>query len=280
MPRRLIPYLSNWRKDPRILVRLGLGVLLLANLVAAAVVFKPWASSVEDLERQAAALRQQVHQQQSTLERMRGVADKVERARVDGDRFMEKYLLGKRSMASTLTQELERMARKAGIRQKDTTFSFEPVEGSDTLTKVAITAVYEGSYADLMQFLNLLDRSERFLIVESLGAAPQQGGILLGVTMELSALIQEGGEPPAEFAARQETPASPPPVALRSPVPAPKPVVAPPPLAAAPLMRPRPPMVFTPAPPAPGPAFEPPAPAITSPTSPVPFDPRRNKGLR
>lgn len=259
MPRRLNLDLSNWRKDPRILVRLGLAVLLAANLVAAAVVFKPWASSVEDLERQAAALRQQVRQKQGALERTRVVVSKVETARADGDRFMDQYLLGKRSMASTLVQELERMARKAGIRQKDTTFSFEPVEGSDTLTKVAITAVYEGSYADLMQFLNLLDRSERFLILESLGAAPQQGGMLLGVTMKLSALIQEGGEPPAEFAARQETPVSP------------SPVVAPPPL------KPRATVVSGPPPPPPGPVFAPPAPARASP---IPLELRRNRATR
>lgn len=259
MPRRLNLDLSNWRKDPRILVRLGLAVLLVANLVAAAVVFKPWASSVEDLERQAAALRQQVRQKQSALDRTRVVVSKVESARTDGDRFMDKYLLGTRSMASTLVQELERMARKAGIRQKDTTFSFEPVEGSDTLTKVAITAVYEGSYADLMQFLNLLDRSERFLIVESLGAAPQQGGMLLGVTMKLSALIQEGGELPAEFAARQETPLSPSPVAAPPP---PKPGAT---------------VVSTPLPPPSGPAFAPPAPARTAPT---PLDMRRNRSTR
>jgi Tfp pilus assembly protein PilO len=248
--------LSNWRKDPRILVRLGLAVLLVANLVAAAVVFKPWASSVEDLERQAAALRQQVRQKQSALERTQVVVSKVQSARTDGDRFMDKYLLGARSMASTLVQELERMARKAGIRQKDTTFSFEPVEGSDTLTKVAITAVYEGSYADLMHFLNLLDRSERFLILESLGAAPQQGGLLLGVTMKLSALIQEGGELPAEFAARPEAPAPP---------------------AAPPPPKPRATVVSTPPPSPPGSVFAPPAPARTSPT---PLDLRRGRATR
>lgn len=197
MPKRIIAGLARWRKDPRVLVRLVLAVLLLANLVAAAVAFKPWASSVEDLERQAATLRQQVRQREAALDKMRAIVNKVEAARTAGDHFMEKYLLATRSVASTLPQDLEQMARKAGIRQKDTTFSYEPVEGSDSLSKVTITAIYEGTYADLMRFLNLLDRSDRFLIVESLGAAPQQSGLLLGITMKLSAYIREGGEPPA-----------------------------------------------------------------------------------
>jgi type IV pilus assembly protein PilO len=228
--------------------------LLAADLVAAAVVFKPWASSVEDLERQAAALRHELRQQQTTLDRLRVVVGKVESARTDGDRFMRKYLLGKRSMASTLLGDLEQMARRAGIHQKDTTFSFEPVEGSDTLTKVVITAVYEGTYADLIQFLNRLDRSDRFLIVESLGAAPQQGGMVLGVTMKLSAFVQEGGAPPAEIAETEPENPAPVFVAPRQPSPRPGAVSLPP--------APQPAAVSAP-PPAPGP--EGPAPASIPP---------------
>ena len=249
MPPRLKLDLKRWKKDPRVVTRLVLGVLLLANLVAAAVAFKPWASSVEDLERQAASLRQQIRQKQGSLDHLRAVVDKVQSARTDGDRFMGKYLLGTRSMSSTLALELEQMARKSGIRQKDTTFSFEPVEGSDTLTKVVITAVYEGTYADLMHFLNLLDRSERFLIVESLGAAPQQAGLMLGVTMKFSAFVQEGGELPAEMLAVTNSPSNPAPLPPRRQLPAP--VVS--------IQRPS----------APAPAFATPPPASDAPQLPL-----------
>jgi type IV pilus assembly protein PilO len=247
MRRALHLDLANWKKDPRVLVRLVLAVLLAADLVAAAVVFKPWASSLEDLQRQAAALRQQLREKQATLDRLRVVVGKVESARSDGDRFMQKYLLGTRSMASTLLGDLEKMAGRAGIHQKDTTFSFEPVEGSETLTKVVITAVYEGTYADLIHFLNLLDRSDRFLIVESLGAAPEQGGMVLGVTVKISAFVQEGGAPPEEIAETPAQPENPAPVFVtpRQPPPRPGAVFMPP--------APQPSAVSAP-PPAPGPA--------------------------
>lgn len=190
------------------MARLGLGALLAANLVAAVIVLKPWASSVEELEQQASSLRQQVHQREMALERLRAIVNKVEAARSDGDRFEQTYLLSKRSMASALAQELVRTAQKAGMRQKDTAFAFEPVEGSDSLTKATITGIYEGTYADLMHFLNLLDRSERFLIIESLGAAPQQSGLTLGVTIKLSGFVREGGEPPAEAPEDEPEPAA------------------------------------------------------------------------
>jgi hypothetical protein len=54
-----------------------------------------------------------------------------------------------------------------------------------------ITANYQGSYADLVQFVNRLDRSRKFLIVESLTASPQQGSGVLNVSMKLNAFVQE-----------------------------------------------------------------------------------------
>ena len=52
----------------------------------------------------------------------------------------------------------------------------EPVEGSDTLDMLQISANFEGTYPDLVHFMNLLDKSDRLLIIESLNATPQQSG--------------------------------------------------------------------------------------------------------
>lgn len=168
--------------------------------------------STEDLEKQAASLRQQVSQKQLALARLRAIVSKVETARTDGDHFMDTYLTSKRTVSSTLLAELEDMAHRASIKQREISFSFEPVEGTDTVTKAVITATYEGAYADLTHFINQLDHSPRLLIIESLGAAPQQGAQGLGITMRLSAFVREGGAAPAvnEKAAGEEVAAVPP----------------------------------------------------------------------
>lgn len=186
----------DWR-SPKVLSRLILGTLLAANLVVAAIVFKPWAGSLSDLERQAESLRSQVQQQQANLERLRGLVKKVETARADGDRFMDDYLLSLRTVSSTLLSELEQTARKAGVKPKESTTSYEPLEGTETLSKAIITANYEGTYADLMQFLNLLDHSPRLLIIESLSAAPAQAGLTLNVQVKLNAFVRDAGAVPA-----------------------------------------------------------------------------------
>ena len=57
-------------RDPRVFVRVILGLLLAANLVAAVMVFRPWGGSAEDLDRQLASTRAQLAQRQAGLERL------------------------------------------------------------------------------------------------------------------------------------------------------------------------------------------------------------------
>jgi type IV pilus assembly protein PilO len=161
------------------------------------VVLKPWEGSAGSLVDRVASLRQELKQKQAVVERLRGIVSKVQTARGDGDTFMSSYLLDRRTVSSSLLDELDQMARKAGVKQKEVTFAFEPVEGSDALTRAEITANYEGQYKDLTQFLNLLDHSPRLLIIDSLGATPQPTGGILEVTIKLNAFVREAVVPAA-----------------------------------------------------------------------------------
>lgn len=189
--------LAGWSRSPRMAARAVLAVLVAVDLIAAVIVLKPWAGSVESLEQQAASLRQELKQKQVAVNGLSEIVSKVRTARGDGDSFMSTYLLDRRTLSSALLNELDQMARKAGVKQKEVAFAFDPVEGSEELTRAEITANYEGSYADLTRFLNLLDRSPRLLIVDSLAATPQPVGQLLEVTIKLNAFVREAASPAA-----------------------------------------------------------------------------------
>ncbi|HTQ54421.1 MAG TPA: hypothetical protein VMI94_08175 [Bryobacteraceae bacterium] len=185
-------------KDPRMLVRIGLGILVVANLVAAAMVFKPWGGSAEDLARERASLERQLGGMRARLAQTKALAVKAERARQEGDGFLAEYTTDRRSTFSTIFTELDRIAKESGVQQGPMSNNLEPVEGSDTLSQMTITAAYQGSYASLTKFVNLLDRSPRFLIIESLMAAPQQtnAGDLLSVSVKLDTFTRdEPGSP-------------------------------------------------------------------------------------
>ena len=180
-------------KDPRLLVRAALGVLVLANIVAALMAFKPWGGSAEDLAREQVNLQQQLASMQARLEKTKALVAKAERARKEGDGFLAEYTTQRRTIFSTIFAELERVAREAGIQPRPSSYELDPVEGSDKLYQMNISAAYEGSYANLTKFVNLLDKSPRFLIIESLMAAPQQSnaGDLLSVVIKLDTFVRE-----------------------------------------------------------------------------------------
>ena len=205
--------LSSLRwKDPRVAVRAVLGVLLLANLVAAAVAFKPFGGGADDLRRDRNVLQQQLAQLQKQVSRNKKMVEKVETARREGDQFLSRYFTERRDMTSTIQGEIEQIAKATGIVYQPTTFTLEPIEGSDTLAMMTINAGCQGTYAALSKFVNLVDKSPRFLIIESMVAAPQQTGQILNVTVKVDTFVKEqgpGASPEPDVAA-PDAPAAPP----------------------------------------------------------------------
>jgi Tfp pilus assembly protein PilO len=190
MPRSFNLPVVKWN-DPRVAVRAVLGVLLAANLAAAVIAFKPFGGGADDLRRDRQQLQQQLAQLQAQVKQGRNLAAKVQVARTEGDKFLDAYVTDRRVVTSTLDSELFRMAKEAGVGMLPTTLNMEPIEGSDTLSMVTINTNCTGTYANLVKFVNQVDKSNRFLIIESMTAVQQQGGGNLSVTLKIHTFIKE-----------------------------------------------------------------------------------------
>jgi|SRR5579864_4213641 len=177
-------------KDRRVRVRAALGVLLAANLVAAVFAFHPFGGSPEDLARELRDKQRDLAQQLQRLERTRSLVAKVEQAKVEGDKFLDEYTMKRRTAFSTLIGEIDKMAVDSGMKPKESSWVLDPVPGSETFGQLTISSNYEGSYASLTKFVNMLDRSPRFLIIESMQATPQPSGVL-GVNVKLDTFVRE-----------------------------------------------------------------------------------------
>lgn len=234
MPRSFKFDLKAHTRNPRHLVRTVLGILLAANLVAAWFVFQTPGGTLEQLEADLIAKRKQLIGRQQSLERLKRLAAKATVARDAGDSFLGTYFLPRRNAYSMLEVDLALAAHSAGIRAKERSYNYEPIEGSDTLGMLSINASFEGTYADLIELVNAIDRSKRLLIIEQLQAQPQQGTNTLGVTVKLNAFFRMDGPEASEEelkTAVDSTPAPPPPAPQVKPVtqPAVRQVAPPPP---------------------------------------------------
>ena len=173
--------------------RVALGVLLLATLGAAWIVMYPPGGSADDLQRQLAALESQTATRRALLASTREHVAAVEQGRTEGDKFLNEYFLARRTAYSTLLSELIDAADRAKIKPKEHAYATEPIEGSDSLSMMSISANYEGTYANLMRFVHELDRSPRLLIIEALNAAPEQTGGTLNISMKIDTFVREDG---------------------------------------------------------------------------------------
>lgn len=191
----------DWRRvarDPKAAVRAVLGVLLLANLAAAWFVFQTPGGSLVELESSVLSAQKTLTARQAALEKTERAVELAGRASASGGEFLETYFLARQSAYSTLLLELEDAASKAGIRARDRSYNYEPVEGSEDLGMLTINANYEGTYADLIQFVNAVDRSKRLLIIDQLAAQPQPQAGALVVNLRMNAFFreEEGEESP------------------------------------------------------------------------------------
>jgi type IV pilus assembly protein PilO len=157
--------------------------------------------SPQELEQESGRLRAHLRDRNAEIERLRTVVEKVERARQEGDAFMQQYFLDRRNEASTILTELRDAAEAASLKQGIHNFQSEAVEGSENLSMLTISGDYEGSYANLLRFLNLLDRSPRFLILDTLAAAPQRTAGTLNVNLTIHVFVLDSpGRPPGPAA--------------------------------------------------------------------------------
>ena len=183
----------NITKDPRVIARFVLGLLLLANLLAAFAIFRPLGGSAEQLDQDLADMQKQLQREQAQVQRMRLLETKIQHARTSGDSFLATYFMDRRTASSSIVAELNRAAKDSGMTPKEQSFSFDALEGSDTLSMMTVVCNYEGTYGDLLQLVNRLDKSNRFLIIDTMSATPLLGSGKLAINIKLNTFVREDG---------------------------------------------------------------------------------------
>ncbi len=188
----IVPPSLDSLKEPAILARAVLGVLLLANLIVAMFAFHVFGTSLAELDQSLLAARSRLMATQNNLNRSRVLTGNVDTGRSQSETFLATYASDRRHTYSTIISEINTASKQAGMTMKEETLApLDPIEGSDDLDIMTISINFEGNYGQLVHLINLLDRSPRFLIIESMQAAPQTKGDTLTVNIKLNALVRE-----------------------------------------------------------------------------------------
>jgi len=136
-------------------------------------------------------LSEQVKANTLVVDRLREAAGRVEQAREQGGDLLEGLTFSRQNTFSRLLSEMAEAAEAAGVEIRETNFNSDEIEGAENFGMVSITANLRGAYENLVRFLNLLDRSDQFLIIERLGATPRQDTGGLQVSIRIDAFVRE-----------------------------------------------------------------------------------------
>ena len=161
------------RKVSHTHVFVALGLLAAFVLIFYLAAVYPLEARAQEQQAVVAALQQQIAAKTSELKKLRIITEKVEKARTEGDSLLADITLDHNTRYSRLLGELVSAAADSKIEARETNFSQEPIEGATQYGAITITANFRGEYDNLVRFLNRLDKSDHFLIIESLAATPR-----------------------------------------------------------------------------------------------------------
>ena len=177
--------------NAQVYLRMLAGFLAFFNIMALFFYLVPPGGSREELAEQTIQLRRQIVATRGQSTRIRTTALKVETGGGQASDFEAKYFLPKRLAYVTVVGEIQRLAKASGLQERDGVNTEEPIEGTADLSLLTASANFEGSYANLMRFLNETDHSPMLLMLDALTAVPQSKSGEINATMRFQAIVRE-----------------------------------------------------------------------------------------
>jgi Tfp pilus assembly protein PilO len=158
------------------LVRWGLGVVLLLDLLLAGVNWRIEQSphiSVGELKR-LDLLEKSYRADNTRLNRFRSELPADEK---QWDDFFTTHFRPAGAGYSAISADLDEISRSAGLRADKVTFTQHNADARG-LMQVDISTAVEGDYESLINFLNRLGHSDNFYVLDSMELASSSGGKL------------------------------------------------------------------------------------------------------
>jgi type IV pilus assembly protein PilO len=169
-------------KPTQTLIRWLLGLVLVADLALVAVNWK-MAAAPGDPNVELNVLRQQralLAADVARAKKIRGELDDVEQ---DSEVFFQKQIMPAQSGYSALIGNFGDLARAAGVRTSNITYRTGDPDKRGVI-EVEIGASVSGDYANIVRFINGLEHSDTFYVLDSLTlGAGSSGG--LGLNLHL-----------------------------------------------------------------------------------------------
>ena len=168
------------RKSTQILIRWLLAAVLAADLALGAVNWK-MAAAPGDSEDELRSLRQQRALLAADIARAKKIRADLPDIQRSSAAFFQQAIVPAQSGYSALSQDFGALARGAGVRTGNITYR-EGMPDKRGVIEVEIGATVSGDYPSIVHFINALEHSDTFYVLDSLNlGAATTGGLALNL---------------------------------------------------------------------------------------------------
>lgn len=167
-------------RDTRRKLKITIGALAGVSAVSAGLLVSPLIGSAAARQQELNQLRAQLTTKNREVEPLRGLDKKIPLATQQIDQFYKDRFA---SHDSDVAEALGNLAKETGVKIQSAKYKWgdpEPVG----LRSVEIETSIQGDYQPLAKFLNGLERSKVFFIINSIALAQQNGPIQLQMKLE------------------------------------------------------------------------------------------------
>ena len=167
-------------REKRKKLKIALGVMVGVSVASVGVLVSPLVGSTESRQQELNQLRAQLTTKNRQVEPLRGLDTKIPQAKQQIDDFYKNRFS---AHDSAVAESLGNLSKETGVKIESAKYKANDPEPVG-LRRVEIEASIKGDYQPLMKFLNGLERSKVFFIVNSIGLATQNGPIQLDIKLE------------------------------------------------------------------------------------------------
>ena len=168
-------------------LKVAIGAMLAADLIAAAVLFSPLVGSADSRRLQINELKAELTMKTRDVMPLRHIDQKLVLAKGQIGGFYKDRFAAK---DSDLANELGKLAAENGIHIQQARYKQEDAETSG-IVPVEIEGSFAGDYLQLVRFINSLERDQLFFIVDSVELGSEHGGVVQ-LQMKLETYLKTG----------------------------------------------------------------------------------------
>jgi Tfp pilus assembly protein PilO len=163
--------MSQLRK--RLLI--GLAALLGLNAIGYLVFTLPRTLQQRNLDSRLRIAREAVERERQKQASLKARYDLVSANTRDATEFYQRRISARATALVPLLRDLEALARGRGLRVGKQSFSYEPVKGAP-LDRFQVNLPAQGTYRELVEFVNDLERSSQFVTLDEIAVRAREGG--------------------------------------------------------------------------------------------------------